>query len=125
MSHFCTLDAGFKMNENLADSELRNWSRWANSGANGGPSLGVDPICFYDEGKEPPPIHEENAKRVQEVFDVAAFIERKVLQAEYLSPWKYGRSNGIPAAARALEITAPSYEIILTAVKRRVERVFA
>ena len=90
-----------------------------------GPSLGVDPACFYDEDDGPIPIHEEHAQRVQKVFDVAAFIERKVMQAEYLSPWKYGRNSGVFAAARVLEISAPSYETILTVVKRRVEQVFS
>jgi hypothetical protein len=113
------------MNESWIDHEFKNWARWANSGPMPGPSLGVDPVCFYDEDDSPVPIYEEHAKLVQTVFDVSAFIERKVMQAEYLSPWKYGRNTGIHAAARALKISPPSYETILCAVKRRVEQVFS
>jgi hypothetical protein len=122
------------MNENWVDHELKNWSRWCNSGAMPHPypfpGSCLDGLCvpelLTDAGEDlPPPIHEENAKKVQKVFDVAVFIERKVMQAEYLSPWKYGRySGGIAAAARALDISPPSYETILTVVKRRVEQVF-
>jgi hypothetical protein len=126
--------AGFAMSAaNWVDFELRNWARWANSGPDDCPVLPgsfleswiiPEPLAGGDDGR-PPPIHEDNAKRVQKVFDVAITIERKVLQAEYLSPWKYGRFKGTAAAARALEISKPSYETILTAVKRRVEQVFS
>jgi hypothetical protein len=121
------------MNGNWIDHELRNWARWANDGPSDCPALPgsfleswtiPEPVSGYADDR-PPPIHEENAKRVQKVFDVAIHIERKVLQAEYLSPWKYGRFRGVAAAARALEISEPSYETILTVVKRRVEQVFA
>jgi hypothetical protein len=119
--------------ENWIDFELRNWARWANSGPDDCPArpgsfleTWVIPEQLAGESDDRPvPIHEDNAKRVQQVFDVAILIERKVLQAEYLSPWRYGRFKGIAAAARVLEISEPSYETILTAVKRRVERVFS
>lgn len=118
---------------NWVDHELRNWARWANSGPDDCPVLPgsfleswVIPEQLTGEIEDrPAPIHEDNAKRVQKVFDVAMHIERKVLQAEYLSPWRYGRFKGIAAAARELEISQPSYETILTAVKRRVEQVFS
>ncbi|MBB5508139.1 hypothetical protein [Paraburkholderia atlantica] len=119
---------------NWIDHELKNWGRWCNSGPSDEPQapgscLGNlyirDELTRSADDDAPPPIHEENAKRVQKVFDVAATLERKVMQAEYLSPWRYGRySGGVAAAARALEISTPSYETILTVVKRRVERVF-
>jgi hypothetical protein len=117
---------------NWVDHELRNWARWCNSGPDDCPALPgsflgtwVIPEPLTGDDDRPLPIHEDNAKRVQKVYDVAMEAERKVLQAEYLSPWKYGRLKGVAAAARALEISQPSYETILTAVKRRVERVFA
>ncbi|MFL9904632.1 hypothetical protein PQR71_41980 [Paraburkholderia fungorum] len=118
---------------NWVDFELRNWARWANSGPSDCPAkMGSfleawvipEPLSGADDDR-PAPIHEDNAKRVQKVFDVAITIERKVLQAEYLSPWKYGRFRGVAAAANALKISEPSYETILTVVKRRVEQVFS
>lgn len=118
---------------NWVDHELRNWARWANSGPDDCPVLPgsfleswvIPEPLTADSDDRPPPIHEDNARRVQRVFDVAIHIERKVLQAEYLSPWKYGRFKGAAAAARALEISEPSYQTILTVVKRRVEKVFS
>jgi hypothetical protein len=88
---------------------------------------------WADEEEKPVPVHEENAKRVQTVFDAAIAIERKVLQAEYLSPWQYARfSGGISAAVRRIneldpdiKISVTGYETVLASVKRRVERVFA
>jgi hypothetical protein len=80
---------------------------------------------YADEDEKPPPIHIDNAKRVQLIFDASIKIERKVLQAEYVSPWQYARySGGIGAAARRLEISAAAYETHLACVKRRVERAF-
>jgi hypothetical protein len=105
------------------EHELKNWSRWCNLGGTILP-WGVSAAVLFDEDEAPTPIHEENAKRVQKVFDVAVFIERKVMQAEYLSPGRYSRHNGIAAAARKLEISAPAYETILSCIKCRVERVF-
>lgn len=119
------------MNESWIDHELRNWSRWANSGPSDkprSPGSCLRNVCVpdnkYVDEDVPPPIHEENAKKVQRVFDVSATIERKVMQAEYLSPWQYGRNRGVASAASVLKISTPSYETILTVVKRRVERVF-
>ncbi|NML34929.1 hypothetical protein [Paraburkholderia antibiotica] len=119
---------------NWVDHELRNWARWANSGPSPHPRLPgsflgtwVISELHVDSAADdrPAPIHEENAMRVQRVFDVAIRIERKVLQAEYLSPWQYSRhSGGVAAAARKLELTTPAYETILASVKRRVERAF-
>jgi hypothetical protein len=105
------------------EAEFRNWARWCNLGGTNLP-WGVSAECLFDEDEAPIPIHEESAKRVQKIFDSAIFIERKVLQAEYLSPWRYSRNNGIAAAARVLELSAPAYETILTSMKRCVERAF-
>jgi hypothetical protein len=105
------------------DHELKNWSRWCNQGGAILP-WGVSAIVLFDEDVAPVPIHEENAKRVQKVFDTAIRIERKVLQAEYLSPHQYGRTKGVPTAASKLEISTAAYETVLACVKRRVEKVF-
>lgn len=127
------------MNESWVDHELRNWSRWANSGPSDkprSPGSCLGNICIpdnkYADEDVPPPIHEENAKRVQKVYDVSVKVERKVLQAEYLSPWEYGRhSSGVGAAVRRIKAADPDidlsvaeYETILANVKRRVARVF-
>lgn len=115
----------------IADHELRNWSRWCNLGGTILP-WGVNAVVLFDENTAPAPIHEENAKRVQVVFDAAIRIEKKVLQAEYLSPFKYDRTISVAAAVRRLNRDVPGlglsvagYETILASVKRRVERVFA
>lgn len=113
------------------DFELRNWSRWCNLGGAILP-WGVSAVVLFDEDDAPTPIHEENAKRVQAVFDSAITVERKVLQAEYLSPGQYARfSGGISAAVRRINALEPNirlsvagYETILASVKRRVEKVF-
>jgi hypothetical protein len=118
--------------ETWIDSELENWARWCNSGPATGPrSPGscLDNICVPElmasaSDYREIPVHEERAMRVQSVYDGSQDIERKVMQAEWVSPWKYGRGSGIQAAASALGLKAPSYETILTVVKRRVERVF-
>jgi hypothetical protein len=78
------------------------------------------------------PIHIERAKVVQRIFDLSIKVERKVLQAEYVSPWQYARySSGIHAAVRRINAIDPDtrlsvagYETILASVKRRVERAF-
>lgn len=121
------------MKNDWLEFELRNWARWCNSGQMPGPSLGVDPRCFFDENDTLAPIHEDNAKIVQRIFDSSILVERKVLQAEYLSPWRYARySSGIAAAVRRINAIEPNvklsvmgYETILASMKRRVERVFA
>jgi hypothetical protein len=129
--------------ESLADHELKNWSRWANSGPSDAPKKAgscLGNICIPDTltgyvDESMPPIHEENAKRVQKVYDFAITIERKILQAEYLSPWQYKRysdSGGVPEAVRrinaaidpSMKLSVAAYETILASVKRRVERVF-
>ncbi|WP_430229331.1 hypothetical protein [Paraburkholderia tropica] len=121
------------MSDNWVDAELKNWSRWCNLGGTILP-WGVSAIVLFDENVAPTPIHEENAKRVQKVFEVAPLIERKVLQAEYLSPSRYSRYPGsIPAAVDRIKklepdltinLTVAVYERALANVKRRVERVF-
>jgi hypothetical protein len=133
--------SGIEMSENLVDHELNNWARWCRSGPELGPIL---PGSFLDGMVVPniltgedaddrgPPIHEDRAKRVQKIFDVAITIERKILQAEYVSPWQYARySGGIAAAVRRINDIEPSiklsvtgYETILASIKRRVARVF-
>lgn len=112
------------------DYELKNWSRWCNQGGAILP-WGVSAIVLFDEDEAPIPIHEENAKRVQVVFDSSMPVERKVLQAEYLSPFRYRRNIGIDAAILRLKQDMPElslsvtgYETILASVKRRVEKVF-
>lgn len=119
--------------DSLADHELRNWSRWANSGPSDtprSPGSCLGNICIQDvltgyADELPPPIHEENAKRVQRIYDVAAQIEKKVLQAEYLWPSKYKRFKGPEAAAAALKIPFSTYESALKNTMRRVERAFS
>jgi hypothetical protein len=120
------------MNENWIDHELRNWARWANSGPSDCPPppgsfLGTwvlpEPVAGEVDSR-PAPIHEDNAKRVQRIYDVAAKIEKKVLQAEYLWPAKYMRFRGVKAAADVLDIPVTTYEIALKNTKRRVARAF-
>ena len=125
---------------NWVDHELRNWARWANSGPDDCPVLPgsfletwVVPEPLSDaENDRPAPIHQDNAKRVQQIFDVAKKIERKVLQAEYLSPWRYERGKGIPSAIKRIKADDPDmvlnvagYETVLGIIKRRVEQVFS
>lgn len=138
------------MDGNWIEHELRNWARWANSGpmphptpwewmghccsleGNYLPPEQTGPSDIEDLVKAPPPIHVENAKVVQRVFDVSIYIERKVMQAEYLSPRQYARySGGIGAAVRrinaiepGIKISVTGYETILTSLKRRVEKAF-
>ncbi|WP_321905144.1 hypothetical protein [Paraburkholderia tropica] len=131
---------GVHMSGNWVDAELRNWSRWANAGPTPHPRLPgsflgswVIPDGAWADEEKPIPIHEENAKRVQAVFDSAITIERKVLQAEYLSPWQYARfSGGVSAAVRrineldpSIKISVTGYETVLASIKRRVERIFS
>lgn len=128
------LICGEVMMEDWIEHEMRNWSRWCNSGPSPHPRL---PGSFLGSWLIPdtlagssddraPLVHEENARKVQSVFDSAIHIERKVMQSEWLSPWQYDRlSGGIPAAARRLEISVASYETVVRSVKRRVQGVFA
>jgi hypothetical protein len=122
------------MMEDWIEHEMRNWSRWCNSGPFPHPRL---PGSFLESwlipdtlGSEhddrPPPVHEENAKKVQTVYDASGNTEKKLMKAEWLAPWEYGRiEGGVPAAARKVGVSQASYEAILRGVKRRVERVFA
>ncbi|CAJ2716318.1 hypothetical protein [Burkholderia pseudomallei] len=109
--------------DGLADHELRNWSRWCNQGNTILP-WGISVVVLFDENTAPDPINEGNAKRVQSIYDAAEETEKKVLQAEYVSPHKYKRTVSVEAAARALKISTPSYEILLASMKRRVEEMF-
>jgi hypothetical protein len=91
----------------------------------------VSAVVLFDENETPVPIHEDNAKRVQIVFDSSMPVERKVLQAEYLSPARYRRNVSIDAAILKMKRDMPGlslnedgYKTILTSVKRRVEKVF-
>jgi hypothetical protein len=121
--------------ESWVESELKNWSRWCNGdGMIGGKFLpwGISVNVLFPEEDAPTPIHEENAKRVQRVYDASATVEQKVLQAEYLSPWKYARYSANVATAvdriikdePGLTLTAHIYDTILANMKRRVERAF-
>ena len=120
--------------ESWVDHEMRNWARYCNLGPSGCPrepgsfleTWIVPEACAADaDPNRPGPVHEENAKRVQKIYDVAAKIEKKVLQAEYLWPAKYKRFKGQQAAAAALEIPFATYESALKNTMRRVERAFA
>lgn len=119
------------VSKNWIDFEFDNWVRWAHSGPMAGPPLPVDPRALYEDA--PKPVNAERAQVVQRVFDSSAFVERKILQAEYLSPWKYARySHGVAAAVRRLNAIDPDmnlsvkgYETILISMRRRVERAFA
>jgi hypothetical protein len=117
------------------EQELNNWARWCRSGPEPGP---VEPdhcgLQYLQERaseeetdpNKPPPIHVEHAQIVQRVFDSSIKTERKVMQAEYVSPWQYARySGGIAAAARRLDISTAAYETHLTCIKRRIERAFS
>jgi hypothetical protein len=121
--------------ETWVDAELRNWSRWCNGdGMIGGRFLpwGVSVNVLFKEEDAPAPIHEANARRVQAIYDSAIKIEQKILQAEYLSPWKYARySAGLSVAVARIKKDVPEfhlsesgYETILASIKRRVERAF-
>jgi hypothetical protein len=126
------------MDENWIEHEIKNWVRYCWSGAMPHPvpweSMGR---CLSGEGKyvrdaeagsaeqAAIPVHMDNAKKVQEAFDAFAFGERKVLRAEYLSPWDYGRyKGGIEGAARRLEISVGAYETVLLRFKNKIQRVF-
>jgi hypothetical protein len=131
------------------EDELHNWARWANSGPMPHPTPWecMGHCCSLEGGylppeqtgpsdpedlRRPPPIHVENAKLVQTVYDVAMQVEQKVLQAEYVSPWRYAaHTRGIETAVRRLNAEVPGmrlgvsgYETILASIKRRVERAF-
>lgn len=127
------------MKKDWLEHELRNWARWCRSGPEPGPvepsRCGLDYLQderYSDADDKPPPIHIDNAKLVQRVFDSSIKIEKKVLQAEYVSPWQYDRySGGISAAVLKLKKDIPGlslsesgYEMILASMKRRVERAF-
>lgn len=109
--------------EDWIEAEFRNWSRWCNFGGTILP-WGISAAVLFDENTVPQPINEDRARRVQQVYDDAAKVERKVLQAEYISPYQYRRTVSVAAAARKLEISVPSYEMLLSDMKRRVEKVF-
>ena len=120
--------------ETWVDHEMRNWARYCNLGTSPIPRepgsfletwIIPEPCAADADPHRPAPIHEENAKRVQKVYDVAAAIEKRVLQAEYLSPARYSRFKGPQAAAAALKIPFSTYESALKNTMRRVERAFA
>lgn len=128
------------MTHTVAEHEFRNWSAWCNQGPYPGPDAPgsfLDGVCVpnpltSEEADARPIIHEDSAKRVQAIFEAAVKVEKRVLQAEYLSPWRYDRFRaGISAAVQKikamdpdLSLSAATYEIILANLHRRVERAF-
>lgn len=117
------------------EEEIINWARWCNSGC---PPHPIPPAhCQSLEGgfielkpagesdDRPPLIDVESAKVVQRVYDAMRYFERKVMQAEYLSPRMYNRYRGVPAAAAQLDLSVAAYESILKTNREMVGRAFA
>ncbi|ALS63644.1 hypothetical protein C7830_11545 [Pandoraea apista] len=86
--------------------------------------MGSEALCEPDEKLEP--IFEERAQVVQRVYDAMPYIERKVMQAEYLSPWRYDRIHkGVAGAARKIGVSISGYESVLAAGQKKVRRAFS
>jgi len=122
------------MSRDWVDDELWNWSRWANEGQWPGP-LPVHCISAESKYSAPewnaqpaihPAINYHNAQIVERAWRKMLFGEKKVLQAEYLSPWNYGRfgRGAKNAAARKLRISLRMYELHLKSARDRVRREF-
>lgn len=118
------------------ESEIRNWVRWCQAGALPHPMppdhcqsiechyMRAEAFCEQDERLEP--IFEERALVVQRVYDAMPYIERKVMQAEYLSPWRYDRIHkGVAGAARKIGVSVSGYESVLEVGRKKVRRAFS
>ncbi len=116
--------------------ELQNWSRWCWLGAWPHPlpkqqcvSLEGNYRRFGDDSTtesvddKPIPVCEENARRVQAVYDTLPHVAQQVLRAEYPQRRESGRAeHGVAAAARWLGMRASEYEAALSAAIYRVEQ---
>jgi hypothetical protein len=121
------------------DSDLRNWARWCNSGADGGPPIQRQagsaegkhvPVAgetFDEPSDRPPPVNVERARIVQSVYDQRLTpAERRVMQAEYAHRLRYLVPSGRGArfsprkAARMLGVPMWVYSQMLARCGRLV-----
>jgi len=123
------------MARDWVEDELWNWSRWANTGPWPGPMYpprsgsAEGHYIVHGWGEEapiPPHINYRNAEIVDKVYHRLSLAERRVLKAEYLSPWDYGRfsAGGIHVASRRLRISVREYERHLRAAREKIRREF-
>ncbi len=121
--------------ENDVEYEISNWIRFCRSGPWPHPtpkthcgsleSFYISDELWPDDEVKPIPVHLESAKIVQEIYDSSEFLVRKVLQAEYLSPWNYTRIQlGADGAARFLKISRAAYDNSLLLFKSLIKKKF-
>ncbi len=122
--------------ENDVEYEISNWIRFCRSGPWPHPtpkthcgsleSFYVSEELWPDDEDRPIPYNLENAKIVQTIYDASDFTVRKVLQAEYLSPWDYKRPQfGVEGAAKFLNISKTKYEASINLFKSLIKKKFS
>ncbi|SSW66620.1 hypothetical protein AVE30378_02159 [Achromobacter veterisilvae] len=123
------------------EDELWNWSRWCWLGDWPHPNPNVrcasaernyvapteeDEVDEDDEPR-PTPVHHDNARRVQAVYERLVLVEQRVVQAEYPRRHEYAgltASQRITQACDYLGISSIYYRIALGNMKEQVRRAF-
>jgi hypothetical protein len=114
------------------DHEMRNWARWCHwsdepvrHGCDSAERLYRAPDWEAPPPRPLPP-NAVHAQKVQRTYDTALHpLERRVVVAEYVRPWDFGRwQYGMAGAARRLKLSLNTYETALRNACRKVEKAF-
>lgn len=123
------------------EDELWNWSRWCWLGDLPHPNPDVrcasaernyvapseENGADEDDEPRPIPVHHDNARRVQAVYERLVLVEQRVVQAEYPRRHEYAgltASQRITQACDYLGISSIYYRIALGNMKEQVRRAF-
>lgn len=123
------------------EDELWNWSRWCWLGDWPHPNPNVrcasaernyvapseEDEADEDDEPRPIPVHHDNARRVQAVYERLVLVEQRVVQAEYPRRHEYAgltASQRIAQACDYLGISSIYYRIALGNMKEQVRRAF-
>jgi len=122
---------------NWLDHVIYNWVRWCRSGPAPGP---LPPQCgslesdYIPEGlwatdpddRPPPPIHIDDALKVQRIYTTLSIVERRVVKAEYVATYESKRwtPNGLCCAASYANVTVQAYESMIYRARQRIASEF-
>ncbi|NHC62190.1 hypothetical protein [Paenalcaligenes suwonensis] len=115
--------------------EIQNWARMHWLGSMPGPRRVVQEPrqCMYplqdvyEEEQDNPPVNYERAQRVEGLYLLLPYEDRRVLHAEYTRIKEYGNMPDhirAEAASRKIGITVDYYKLALLSFRKKVWREF-
>lgn len=119
------------------EQELHNWSRWCWLGDWPGPGRPPDDEPYacsfppapggHDDEPVQIPVHIDNARHVNQLYEALPLVEQRIVQAEYPRRREYGdmrMHERHAAAARKIGISVAYYRVALNRFKNQVKEVF-